>query len=126
MLADLVLIAHFAFVTFVVAGFALVLAGGTLGWQWVRNRAFRLTHLAAIAVVAAENVLGIACPLTVIEARLRGDAAPASFIGQWVSRVLYYDLPPAVFTVAYVVFAVVVAVTLRLVPPRAPGKHLSA
>jgi hypothetical protein len=69
-LADAILVVHFAFVLFVVLGFALVLAGGALGWRWVRNRGFRYTHLAAIAFVAVE-ALADACPLTVAGGRPR-------------------------------------------------------
>jgi hypothetical protein len=118
-LADAILVVHFAFVLFVVLGFALVLAGGALGWACVRNRTFRYAHLAAIGFVAAEAVAGMACPLTVWENALR-HASPEgpSFVGRWVGRLLYYDLPEWVFTVAYVLFAIAVAVTLWLVPPR--------
>jgi len=127
-LADAILVVHFAFVLFVVLGFALVLAGGALGWRWVRNRAFRYAHLAAIAFVALEALLGVACPLTVWENALR-HASPEgpSFVGRWVSRLLYYDLPEWAFTVAYVLFAIAVAVTLWLVPPEGgPRKGLSS
>ncbi len=126
MLADAILVVHFAFVLFVVLGFALVLVGGVRGWRWVRNRAFRYAHLAAIAFVAVEALAGIACPLTVWENALRhaGPEGP-SFVGRWVSRLLYHDLPEWVFTVAYVLFAIAVAVTLWLVPPeRGPRKGL--
>jgi hypothetical protein len=127
-LADAILVVHFAFVLFVVLGFALVLAGGALGWAWVRNRTFRCAHLAAIVFVALEALAGVACPLTVWENALR-HARPEhpSFVGRWVSRLLYYDLPEWVFTVAYVLFAIAVAVTLWLVPPRGRlGKGLSS
>lgn len=126
MLADAILVVHFAFVLFVVLGFALILVGCALGWRWVRNRTFRYAHLAAIAFVAAEALAGIACPLTVWEYALR-HASPdgPSFVGRWVGRLLYYDLPEWVFTVAYCLFAIAVAVTLWLVPPkRGPGKRL--
>ena len=118
MLADAILVVHFAFVLFVVLGFALVLLGGALGWRWVRNRTFRYAHLAAIVFVAAEALAGVACPLTVWENALR-QASPAgpSFVGRWVSRLLYYDLPEWAFTVAYVLFATAVAVTLWVFPP---------
>jgi hypothetical protein len=118
LIADVVLVVHFAFVLFVVGGFALILAGAALGWRWVRNRAFRYAHLAAIVFVAAEALVGVACPLTVWEDVLRR-AAPdgPSFVARWVSRLLYYDLPEWVFATAYVVFASAVAVTLWLVPP---------
>lgn len=118
LLADAVLVVHFAFVLFVVGGFALVLLGAAAGWRWVRNRAFRYAHLAAITFVAGEAIVGVACPLTVWENVLRR-ATPdgPSFVGRWVSRLLYYDLPEWVFATAYIVFAIAVAVTLWLVPP---------
>jgi polyferredoxin len=119
LLADVILVVHFAFVLFVVGGFALIIAGAAAGWRWIRNRTFRYAHLAAIVFVAAEALVGAACPLTVWEDLLRsGAAAGPSFIGRWVSRLLYYDFPEWVFTVAYVAFAIAVAVTLWLVPPR--------
>ncbi|HSD44555.1 MAG TPA: DUF2784 domain-containing protein [Burkholderiales bacterium] len=125
LLADLILVVHFAFVLFVVGGFALILAGAGLGWRWIRNRTFRYAHLAAIVIVAAEALVGIACPLTVWEAVLRRTSPDGpSFVALWVSRLLYYDLPEWVFAAAYVVFASAVAVTLWLVPPgedRPPG-----
>lgn len=118
LLADVVLVVHFAFVLFVVGGFALILAGAALGWQWVRNRAFRYTHLAAIVLVAAEALIGMACPLTVWEHVLRRTSPDGpSFVARWVSRLLYYDLPEWAFATAYVVFASAVAVTLWLIPP---------
>lgn len=118
LLADLVLFVHFAFVLFVVGGFAAIWLGAAFGWGWVRNRAFRYAHLAAIVLVAAESLAGIACPLTVWENLLRGGSADgASFVARWVGRLLYYDLPEWAFATAYVVFASAVAVTLWLVPP---------
>jgi hypothetical protein len=118
-LADFVLVVHFAFVLFIVGGVGLIFAGGVLGWRWIRNAGFRYTHLAAIVFVAVEALVGMACPLTVWEDALR-QATPAAptFIGRWVSRLLYYDLPGWVFTVIYVLFAIAVGVTLWLIPPR--------
>jgi hypothetical protein len=125
LLADVVLVVHFAFVLFVVGGFALVLVGAAAGWAWVRNRAFRYAHLAAVVFVAAEALVGVACPLTVWEHVLRTGAPEGpSFVGRWVSRLLYYDFPPWAFTLAYVAFAIAVAVTLRRVPPR--SRHRKA
>ena len=127
--ADAILVVHFAFVAFVVVGFALIVAGALAGWAWVRNRKFRYAHLAAIVFVAAESLLGMACPLTVWEDALRRASPDApGFVARWVGRLLYYDLPAWVFTAAYVLFAIAVAVTLRLVPPgeERPGKGLSS
>jgi hypothetical protein len=127
-LADVVLVLHFAFVLFVVGGLALILVGAVAGWRWIRNRAFRYAHLAAIVFVAAEALVGVACPLTVWEYLLRsGSPDGPSFVGRWVSRLLYYDFPEWVFTTAYVLFAIAVAVTLWRVPPETRSrKELSS
>ena len=124
MLADLVLLVHFGFVLFVVGGFAAILAGAALGWRWIRHRGFRLAHLAAMAFVALESAAGIACPLTVWENALRGSDSGRSFVGTWVSRLLYYDLPEWTFTTAYLLFTLAVAAAWRCVPP-APRRGLS-
>jgi polyferredoxin len=122
--ADLVLVVHFAFVLFVVGGFALILAGAVLGWRWIRSRTFRYAHLASIVFVAAEALVGAACPLTVWEDVLRRASPDApSFVARWVARLLYYDLPEWVFATAYVVLASAVAVTLWLVPPGEDRPH---
>ena len=117
-LADLILVAHFAFVLFVVGGLATIWIGAAAGWHWVRNFRFRIAHLAAICLVAAEALLGIVCPLTAWEDALRGRSAETSFIARWVHRVLFYDFPDWVFTAVYVLFALVVAATFWLVPVR--------
>ena len=118
MIADLVLVVHFAIVLFIVGGLIAVWTGAALGWPWVRNPWFRYLHLAAIAYVAAEALLGVACPLTVWEDVMRGGARADSFVGRWVRRLLYYDAPEWVFTVAYIAWALATLATLRLVPPR--------
>ena len=48
LLADTILVIHFAFVVFVVFGFMLILVGLLARWSWVHNRKFRITDLAAI------------------------------------------------------------------------------
>jgi hypothetical protein len=118
LIADVLLVAHFTIAGFIALGLITVWAGAALGWRWVRNPWFRYLHLAAIAFVAAEAVLGLACPLTVWEDMLRGGVRPQSFVGRWVYAALYYQAPEWVFTVAYVTWAAATLVTLWLVPPR--------
>lgn len=118
MIADLLVVVHFAIVVYIVGGLLAVWTGAALGWRWVRDPWFRYSHLAAIAYVAAEGLLGIACPLTVWEELLRGGARPDSFVGRWVRRLLYYEAPEWLFTTAYVAWALATLATLRLVPPR--------
>ena len=122
MLADLLLVFHFFIAGFIVLGLILVWIGAAFrteaGWSWVRNPWFRYLHLAAIAIVAAEALLGQACPLTVWEDLLRGGARPDSFVGRWVSRLLYYQAPEWLFTSAYCAWAAASLLTLKFVPPR--------
>jgi polyferredoxin len=87
----------------------------------VRNFWFRAAHLAAIVFVAGEALLGIWCPLTVWEDALRGVHAEKSFIARWIHRVLFYDLPAWTFTLAYVLFGLVVAATWWWLPPKKRG-----
>jgi hypothetical protein len=117
LLADVILVLHFAFVLFVVGGAALIWMGAVAGWRWVRDFWFRAAHLCAILFGASEAIAGIWCPLTVWEAQLRGADAEKGFIATWVHRVLFYDFPPWVFTTAYVAFALLVALTFWLIPP---------
>ena len=72
MIADFLLVLHFLIAAFIAGGLPLTWLGAALGWRWVRNPWFRYAHLGAIGFVAAEGLLGIACPLTVWEDMLRG------------------------------------------------------
>jgi hypothetical protein len=118
LLADFLLAFHFSIAGFIVLGLFLVWLGALAGWSWVRNPWFRYLHLAAIVFVAAEALLGQACPLTLWEDLLRGGARPESFVGRWVYRLLYYNAPEWVFTALYAMWAAAALLTLRFVPPR--------
>ncbi len=118
MIADAILVVHFLIVLFIVGGLLAVWLGAVLDWQWIRSPWFRYAHLGAIAFVAAEALLGMACPLTVWEDVLRGGARPESFVGRWVRQLLFYRAPEWVFTTAYIAWALATLATLRLVPPR--------
>ncbi|WP_430233516.1 DUF2784 domain-containing protein [Nitrosomonas communis] len=121
-LADIILIIHFLFVLFVVGSLPVIWMGEWLHLKFVRNFVFRLTHLAAILFVVAESLIGVICPLTSWENELRGIKAEQSFIQYWLHRMLYYDFPEGVLTASYVVFALLVAITFKLVPPDIPSK----
>lgn len=119
--ADGLLLLHVLFVVFVISGLLLVLAGGMLGWNWVRNPWFRLAHLLAIGVVVLQSWLGVICPLTVWEMQFRaraGDAVYAgSFIAHWLQELLYYQAPDWVFTAVYSAFGLLVALSWVFVRP---------
>ena len=121
LLADIILVVHFAVALFIVGGLALIWLGALARWQWVRYWPFRVAHLAAIVFVAVEAMIGITCPLTEWEDALRGVHAETGFIERWVHALLFHDFPSWIFTAAYVTFAAVVAVTFWLIPPRRPS-----
>ncbi|MGA2707710.1 MAG: DUF2784 domain-containing protein [Steroidobacteraceae bacterium] len=123
MLANVVVIVHLLIVLFVVAGVPLVFLGVAFNWRWVRQWRWRVLHLSAILVIAAESVLGIACPLTVWEDTLRGRQTASGFIERWIDRLLFYTAPAWVFTAAYVAFAALVALTWLAVPPRRDARR---
>jgi hypothetical protein len=123
-LADLVVFVHAIWVAVVVFGLVAVLVGALLRWKWVRNFWFRAIHLAMIAVVVVEAVLGYPCPLTVWEADLRRAAGQevqdGSFIGRLVHDLIFYEGPPWAFTIVYCLFGALVLLTMVLIPPRWP------
>jgi hypothetical protein len=82
-LADLVVLAHLAFIAF-------VLFGGLLALRWRRTAWF---HVPSAAWGAAVEFFGWVCPLTPVENALRragGDAGySSSFVEQYVVPVVY-------------------------------------
>lgn len=125
-LADLVVVFHASFVAFVVLGMVAIVIGLVLGWGWVRNFWFRTLHLAAIAVVTVEALIGVSCPLTVLENELRQQAGqvsyPGAFIGYWAHRLIFFQGEPWMFTLAYTLFGLAVAGAFLLGPPRWPWR----
>ena len=134
-LADLVLFSHVLVVLLIIGGLVLIAVGGLRGWRWVRNPWFRLGHLLAIGVVAAQAWFGIVCPLTHLEMALRsagGDRVYAgSFIAHWLGALLYYRAPQWMFAAAYTAFGLLVVATwwwIRPAPFRSgrPGFSVAA
>jgi hypothetical protein len=125
-LADVIVVLHFAYVAFVVGGMAAILLGIVRRWSWVRNFWFRTIHLLMIAIVVVESLLGIVCPLTHWEDRLRevdgASTESGSFIGRWAHDLLFIDIPPWTMTVCYAVFGLAVLLAFLLAPPRWPRR----
>lgn len=121
-LADLTVIIHFAYVTFVVLGLGFTLLGWVMKWPSVRNRWFRGIHLAMILVVVIEAWVGITCPLTTWEQELRSAAGQQTyegdFIANWAHDAMFFQADPWVFTVCYTVFGGLVLTTLFCIPPK--------
>jgi hypothetical protein len=127
LLADAVVVIHAAYVAFVVLGFAAILAGAALGARWVRNFWFRASHLAAIGLVLVEALLGVMCPLTLLEDNLRhrgGQAAyPGDFIAWWMHLLIFYDWPAWAFVALYAGFTAAVGIVMFLIPPQWPRRR---
>ncbi len=123
-LADVLVIIHFAFITGVIMGLLLVVIGFFRKWTWIKNPWFRSLHVAAIFLVIFDAWAGRMCPLTAWEDALReggGRAAGESFIAYWLKLLIYYDFPGWVFTLVYTVFGGLVALMWLLAPPKRRG-----
>ena len=125
LVADLILLVHFAWVSFVVLGLVFIWVGYFLGLQAVHNFYFRMAHLLAMAIVVLEALFGILCPLTTWEGELRrlaGDTGTyeETFMQHWVHRILFFDLAPGAFTIIYCVFFLAMVLSLLVVRPRLP------
>lgn len=121
-LADLIVIFHVAYVSFVVFGLLAILAGIVFRWGWVRNIWFRVIHLTMIAIVVGEALAGVPCPLTIWENQFRIQAGqtnyPGDFLGYWAHRLLFYRAEPWGFTLIYTLFGLAVLAAFVLAPPR--------
>jgi ABC-type branched-subunit amino acid transport system permease subunit len=121
--ADLVLVLHALVVAFNVGGLLMIVVGGPLGWAWVRFRGFRLAHIAMMGLVTVEAVLGMTCPLTLLEDTLRGVATEQSFVQRWVSALIYWNAPAWVFALLYVAFLMAVVAAWLIWPPATTKKQ---
>lgn len=103
-LADLVLILHFAFIVFVLAGGLFALR-----WRWAP-----VVHLPAAFWGAAIAVAGQTCPLTPLENALRRTAGAEGYSGGFIEHYLVAVIYPAGLTyqLQLVVAAVVVLVNV--------------
>ena len=108
MLADLVFALHAGVVLFNVGGLLLIVIGGLVGWTWIRQRGFRIAHVALMALVTLEAIFGLTCPLTLLEDALRGVANEQSFVQRWTMALIYWNAPPWVFVLLYVAFLLAV------------------
>ncbi|MBU4311519.1 MAG: DUF2784 domain-containing protein [Candidatus Omnitrophica bacterium] len=117
-LADAIVITHFAWILFMLAGFIFTLCG--FFWKEIFDRwLFRTLHLCGIAYVSLLALMGKYCPLTIWENALRAKynpslVYPGAFMIHYVEKLIYSDINPlviripttfiGVFTIAVFIF----------------------
>lgn len=82
--ADLVVVVHLLFISFVVGGVFL-------GWRWPR---VVWAHLPAVAYGALVEFAGFTCPLTPLEKYLRHRAGEAGYRGGFIAHYLVAVIYP--------------------------------
>jgi len=88
-LADLILVVHFAIIAFNVAGLIIIPIGAVAGWRIVRIAWLRLLHLGVLAVVAGQAIAGRACFLTIWQNDLAGHSQAADpLIMTWINHLI--------------------------------------
>ena len=101
LIADIVLFFHFCIVVFITFGFALIPIGYNFNWIWIKNKKLRLLHFGMMIFVTFETILGLSCPLTVLENNLRGINKNQLFLSRWITEVIYWDFPSEFFLIIY-------------------------
>jgi hypothetical protein len=105
-LADAIVIAHLAFIAFVLVGGIWVLARPRLAWL----------HLPAVAWAAYAELSATICPLTPLENALRRRAGDAGYDGGFVEHYVIPVIYPAGLTprVQWMLGALVIAINLAV------------
>jgi|TARA_Y100000766_G_scaffold85927_2_gene72960 hypothetical protein len=101
LIADIVLFFHFCIVVFITFGFVLIPIGYNFNWIWIKNKKLRLLHFGMMIFVTFETILGLSCPLTVLENNLRGINENQLFLSRWITEVIYWDFPSEFFLIIY-------------------------
>ena len=117
MLADLILIIHFCIVFFVVFGLVALPIGCLRNYSWTRNIKFRASHISLMGFITLEAILGITCPLTILENILRQIEYQQSFVSYWLSHFIYWDLPTYFFVILYLACFFWSLIFWRVCPP---------
>ena len=116
-MANLVMLTHFGVATFITLGFFVIPLGYKFGWGWTKLLKLRLLHLLMIGIVTAEAIIGLTCPLTILENLLRDVNQTQTFAAYWIHRILYWDLPRQLFVIIYSLCLLWVILLWKYCPP---------
>ena len=117
MIVDVLLLVHFGLAAFITAGFFIIPIGYQLGWNWIKKRSLRLLHLCLMGFIFFETIVGLTCPLTVLESMFRDVDYSMSFMSYWVNEILYWDLPSQIFLLLYSLCFGWVLILWKICPP---------
>ncbi len=120
-LADTIVVIHFAWILFMLLGFILTLCGlfrkGFLD-RWL----FRTLHLFGIVYVSLLAIMGKYCPLTIWENSLRAKYDPTltysgSCIVHYLEKLIYLDVDPLAILIPTISIALFTIVAFIIRPP---------
>ncbi len=121
-LAQTVLAIHILIAGFIVFGIIAIPLGARLGWPWIHIFWWRLLHIAAMGIVAAQKLMGNSCFLSTWEFHLVSIAREVPHhtpvfqsLGE---HVLYWNLPLWFFACLYTALFVFVIALWFITPPR--------
>lgn len=120
-LADAVLVLHAGVVLFNIFWMIAIPVGAWRGWPFVRAFGWRIAHIASLAVVAIQPLLGRYCFLTLAQAALdaqAGSAAEPNLIERVANAIVFWPLPPWIFVYLYVAAFLWTAALWWIVPPQ--------
>jgi len=119
--ADLIVVIHFAWILFMLAGTILTL-GGFFYKRFFDWWLFRTLHFCGIIYVGFLAVLREYCPLTILENTVRAKynpdlTYPGSFIVHYIEKLVYPDVNPSTILVPTIFIAVFTIVVFIIKPP---------
>ena len=118
LLADIVLIVHFILIIFITFNFFLIPVGYVKNWKWTKSLKIRVIHLFLVAFVMAETILGLLCPLTIIENNLRLNFHnEQSFVAYWLSKIIFWEINNIIFILIYLVTFLWTCIMWKLFKP---------
>ena len=121
LLADLIVVVHFAWILFMLVGFILTLRG-FLHKEFFERWLFRTTHLLGIAYVSTLAIMGRYCSLTIWDNVLRAKydpslTYPGSFMIHYFKKFIYPDVNPLIIQIPTTFIAIFTVVVFIIRPP---------
>ena len=118
-LLNVLLVIHFSIMVFIIFMLITVPFGNILKLNFVYNRKIRFLHASLVAFILLETILGLSCPLTVIENILRQHLLTDSFMSNGLMKLIYWDLSISMFIWLYL-FCFLWVIALWFIFPPTP------